>query len=88
MHNFRTAFLGVVVVGGLFWNAPADAVTLYSIDINRTSADREAPTFSGSGFIQFDSSGSRPDVFSLTLETIGATFAGSEASPGAAAVRL
>ena len=84
MRYVTNALLGVAVLVGLCWQVPAAATTLYSIDINRTSADLDAQTFSGSGFIRFDSPANSVtdiDFFSLQIETIGGEDAGEDRVP-------
>jgi hypothetical protein len=78
MRYVMTSLWGVAVVVGLCWHATAEATTLFSIDISRTSADREAQTFSGSGLIHFESPANDVadiDFFSLEIQTIGSRFA-------------
>jgi hypothetical protein len=84
MRFVRSALLGMAVLSGPCSHSPAEAVSFFSIGIDRTSAAPEAPTFSGSGLIRFDSPANGPandvatvDGFSLEIETIGGRFVDS-----------
>lgn len=75
------ALAAAIALSLLLSPVAASAVSLFDLNLERTSDDPEAPTFGGFGQIGFDSVADDPasiSLFSLTLETMGTDAANSD----------